>query len=98
MMRRYGFSKLANVLFASELQRRFDADGVSIISISLDPGPVGTEGALSIFPGFLGPLLKRFVMANPSHGAWPSLFAAADRSPSKGGGNAIPAFPSTRWQ
>ena len=46
----YGYGKLTNVLFASELQRRLDAQGVPILSLSVHPGGVATNGAL----GFLG--------------------------------------------
>ena len=37
-----GRSKLANLLFMKELQRRLDAEGSSILTISLHPGNVGT--------------------------------------------------------
>ncbi|XP_044724160.1 short chain dehydrogenase domain-containing protein [Hirsutella rhossiliensis] len=43
--RRYGTTKLANILFATELQRRMDVEPGNIISLSLNPGPVKTEGA-----------------------------------------------------
>ncbi|KAF1797113.1 hypothetical protein V8B55DRAFT_1379351 [Mucor lusitanicus] len=39
----YGQSKFANILFAKELQRRFDAEGVDIIVTSLHPGTVVTN-------------------------------------------------------
>ncbi|KAG9081170.1 hypothetical protein FRC06_005755 [Ceratobasidium sp. 370] len=39
---RYGRSKVANILFISELQRRLDAEGSNIIAISLHPGTVTT--------------------------------------------------------
>ena len=45
---RYGNSKLANILFAKELQRRLDREGVPIISLTLDPGVVNT-GELTTF-------------------------------------------------
>jgi hypothetical protein len=78
MMRRYGLSKLANVLYASELQRRLQADGVkNIVSISLDPGAVSSDSGLSIWPGFMKPFLLAFFFTSPSKGAKPSLFAAA---------------------
>eukprot|EP00747_Dinoflagellata_sp_TGD_P206784 gnl/TRDRNA2_/TRDRNA2_80443_c0_seq1.p1 gnl/TRDRNA2_/TRDRNA2_80443_c0~~gnl/TRDRNA2_/TRDRNA2_80443_c0_seq1.p1 ORF type:complete len:505 (+),score=92.52 gnl/TRDRNA2_/TRDRNA2_80443_c0_seq1:75-1589(+) len=38
----YGLSKAANVLFANELQRRFDAAGIRASAVSLHPGGVGT--------------------------------------------------------
>ena len=39
----YGLSKAANVLFATELQRRLDAAGVAASAVSLHPGAVQTE-------------------------------------------------------
>lgn len=39
----YGQSKLANILHAKELQRRFDAENVDITVTSLHPGNVETE-------------------------------------------------------
>ncbi|KAG8736738.1 hypothetical protein FRC10_008980 [Ceratobasidium sp. 414] len=44
---RYGRSKLATILFVSELQRRLDADGSNIIAISLHPG-TATTGAYQL--------------------------------------------------
>ncbi|KAL0139398.1 hypothetical protein V8B55DRAFT_1523607 [Mucor lusitanicus] len=41
--RNYGQSKLANILHAKELQRRFDAEGVDITVTSLHPGSVETN-------------------------------------------------------
>jgi hypothetical protein len=37
-----GLSKLANILFTKEIQKRFDAEGIPAISISLHPGGVLT--------------------------------------------------------
>ena len=39
----YGVSKAANILFASELQRRFDAAGLKASAVSLHPGGVATD-------------------------------------------------------
>ncbi|KAK7403407.1 hypothetical protein QQX98_010820 [Neonectria punicea] len=72
---RYGTTKLANVLFASELQRRMDEDGVSIISLSLNPGTVRTEGAAEVMPFMVRPLVY-LLFAAPERGADTSLFAA----------------------
>ena len=37
-----GLSKLANILFTTELQRRLDAENVPALSITLHPGGVST--------------------------------------------------------
>lgn len=61
MMRRYSLSKLANILFASELQRRLQTDGFNnIISLSLDPGAISSDSGLSILPRLMRPLLHAF--------------------------------------
>lgn len=73
--KRYAFTKVLNVLFASELQRRVDQQGVPIISISLHPGVVATGGALDLFPRWLSPIL-RLLAKNPLQGSISALFAA----------------------
>ncbi|EJT98037.1 daunorubicin C-13 ketoreductase [Dacryopinax primogenitus] len=76
---RYGQAKLANILFARELQRRWDAAGIPGISISLHPGVVHTAGAervaRSFGAGILWPLVTLFIMT-PPQGAITQLFAA----------------------
>ena len=72
---RYCLSKLANVLFASELQRRVSANGVNLVSVSLKPGFVGTDNAISALPAFFQPLM-RFLGSTPLQGARAALFAA----------------------
>eukprot|EP00747_Dinoflagellata_sp_TGD_P178944 gnl/TRDRNA2_/TRDRNA2_28894_c0_seq1.p1 gnl/TRDRNA2_/TRDRNA2_28894_c0~~gnl/TRDRNA2_/TRDRNA2_28894_c0_seq1.p1 ORF type:complete len:492 (+),score=83.08 gnl/TRDRNA2_/TRDRNA2_28894_c0_seq1:33-1508(+) len=39
----YGISKAANILFAKELQRRFDSAGIRASAVSLHPGSVDTS-------------------------------------------------------
>ncbi|KAL6818084.1 NAD(P)-binding protein [Trichoderma sp. SZMC 28013] len=72
---RYGASKLANILFTGELQRRLDEEDVKITVLTLDPGPVATDGGMGVFPGFLKPVLK-LVMKSPEKGALNQLFCA----------------------
>lgn len=75
---RYGLSKLANLLFMSELQRRLDAEGTPIIAMSVHPGIVLTDGGKKVFDslGVLGMVAKPFLIM-PEKGATNSLFAAA---------------------
>ena len=57
----YCASKLANVLFASELQRRLDAAGAAgagITSTSLHPGGIITGITRNWFPSFLNPVIR----------------------------------------
>jgi len=76
---RYAHAKLTNILFAKELQRRWDAAGVPALSISLHPGDVATEGAervvRSFGAGIFWPLLSLFIMT-AQQGAITQLFAA----------------------
>jgi NAD(P)-dependent dehydrogenase (short-subunit alcohol dehydrogenase family) len=78
----YSDSKLANLLFTFELQRRLDAAGSSVRALAVHPGMVRTnlfghrrvEGALIDFIG-------RFAMQDPEHGARTTLFAATQDMP-----------------
>lgn len=77
---RNAVSKSANILFASELQRRMDAENIPIISTSLSPGITATEGQAGFNFGLLGPLwwlIKTFASWSPQKGAVPSLYLAA---------------------
>lgn len=78
----YCQSKLAQALFAVELQRRSDAAGWGLVSLAAHPGYAGTDlfqngqGAKS-----LGNLLSRYVIVpligqSASAGALPTLYAA----------------------
>lgn len=89
-MAAYGQSKLANLLFSFELQRRSDAAGWTLLSIAAHPGISRTElipnGAGSnsrsgLLRRFLGPLLFQ----PAAQGALPTLYAATAPE-AKGGG------------
>lgn len=73
---RYGLSKLANILFAKELQRRFDAGGVKAISLAVHPGAVATDGARQFFESKAE--MAHFGAVSPAEGALTSLVAATD--------------------
>ncbi|EGG09078.1 uncharacterized protein MELLADRAFT_71290 [Melampsora larici-populina 98AG31] len=75
---RYGNSKLSNMVFTQELQKRLDDTG--IICISVHPGGVATEiprSGLKAYP-FLAPFLfiQNYVLMHAKDGAITSLYAA----------------------
>ncbi|KPM35890.1 hypothetical protein AK830_g10672 [Neonectria ditissima] len=74
-MIRYSMAKVANLLFAQELQRRLDEQGSSIISLSVHPGSVRSAKALDIFCGPLKPIMRR-VMLTEDEGSFTLLFGA----------------------
>ena len=78
--RSYGQSKMANLLFAQELQRRSDAAGWGITSIAAHPGVSSTElVANGIGTGFIGRLASASIRVfghPPAPGALPQIFAA----------------------
>ena len=80
----YARSKLANLLFTLELQRRVDAAGVELLSLASHPGFTAT-GLFGIGPltRAAGPLV-RLVANSPAKGAVPSLYAAT--APAAAGG------------
>ncbi|EMD32268.1 hypothetical protein CERSUDRAFT_99659 [Gelatoporia subvermispora B] len=82
-MARYGLSKLANVLFIKELQRRLDAENSAIIALSIHPGGVDTEGAQKGLDGAnivlrgLFYALRIVFFTDASKGSYTTVFAAA---------------------
>ncbi len=83
----YGESKLANLMFALELDRRAKASGSSVVSVAAHPGYASTNLTKT------GPTVNGFslsgigmhqitkIIGQPaSHGAWPLLMAATDPS------------------
>jgi NAD(P)-dependent dehydrogenase (short-subunit alcohol dehydrogenase family) len=80
----YGQSKLANLLFAFELQRRFDAHGVPAISVACHPGyadtnlqQVGPSLQRSRFGAAFFRLSNALFAQSAERGAWPTVYAAA---------------------
>jgi NAD(P)-dependent dehydrogenase (short-subunit alcohol dehydrogenase family) len=81
----YGQSKLANLLFMRELQRRADAAGVRLLSLAAHPGYAATN-LQSAGPQMMGSrvrevgsrVLNLVLAQSASQGAWPTLRAATD--------------------
>jgi NAD(P)-dependent dehydrogenase (short-subunit alcohol dehydrogenase family) len=82
MAQAYGQSKLADSLFALELQRRLTKAGSPVIATSAHPGyaitNLQTSGPGTGFSPLLiiGAILKPFLSQDAAHGALPTLFAA----------------------
>ena len=84
----YGNSKLANLLFATELQRRASVEGVSLTSTAAHPGVsstnlVASEQGLGSIPGVrqLAPLVMKVLFQSARAGAEPTLYAATAAEP-----------------
>jgi len=78
----YGASKIANMLFTLELQRRFDEAGVSTIATSAHPGFTATNlQRTSPFFRLLGSLIAM----KPPQGSLPTLYAAVAGEAEAGG-------------
>ncbi|MDJ1183677.1 oxidoreductase [Roseofilum casamattae] len=78
--RAYGQSKLANLLFAFELQRRLEAAGSSVSCYACHPGYSATQLQSTGPKGFWNVLYKltNAIMAQPAYnGAIPTVLAAA---------------------
>jgi NAD(P)-dependent dehydrogenase (short-subunit alcohol dehydrogenase family) len=85
-VREYAQSKLANMLFAVELQRRIHSVGDRVFSLAVQPGANKTElsrymsaDAFTAAVARVGPLME------PWQGALPSLFAAVSDEVTEGG-------------
>jgi NAD(P)-dependent dehydrogenase (short-subunit alcohol dehydrogenase family) len=76
----YGQSKLANLLFTLELDRRLQAAGSDVKSVAAHPGYADTNLQFAATPSRVervgSVLLNRFVAQDAEHGALPTLYAA----------------------
>lgn len=85
-VQRYAMSKIANLYFAYELQRRLAAAGENTISVAAHPGIADTEltrylpGALMLAAPLFRPLFN-----TAAQGAWPTLYAATGKDVVGGG-------------
>lgn len=101
--RAYGQSKLANLLFAYELQRRLSARGAALLSLACHPGyadtnlqAVGPQLAGSSFMGRVMDLGNRLLAQSALMGALPTLYAAT--AADVAGGDFIgPDGPGQNW-
>ncbi|MDH3248102.1 MAG: oxidoreductase [Acidimicrobiia bacterium] len=85
---RYGQSKLANLLFTFELDRRLRATGSSVRALAAHPGIASTK-LIRHYPGpvrLLMPLVG-LILNSAEQGSWPSLMAAT--SPDVDGGDYV---------
>ena len=83
----YGRSKLANLLFTYELQRRFEAVGASVIATAAHPGGSNTNLARHVEDNWYFRLMRplySIVAQSAAMGALPTLRAAVDPD-AKGG-------------
>jgi NAD(P)-dependent dehydrogenase (short-subunit alcohol dehydrogenase family) len=87
----YGQSKLANLLFTYELQRRLAAAGARAISVACHPGYAATN-LQHVGPQLTGArvaalvyrLGNALIAQSAEHGAWPTLYAATAHDVSSG--------------
>jgi NAD(P)-dependent dehydrogenase (short-subunit alcohol dehydrogenase family) len=70
----YNRSKLANLLFTAELQRRLTAAGSPVRAMAAHPGFVATE--IYAGSGRVSSLMVRVLAQSPAQGALPVLYAA----------------------
>jgi NAD(P)-dependent dehydrogenase (short-subunit alcohol dehydrogenase family) len=88
MFQAYAQSKLADLLFAQELQRRLTAVGSPIISTAAHPGFAVTNlqgDHLGAGMKILTAVLKPFLAHDAAHGALPTLYAAVAAEAVAGG-------------
>jgi NAD(P)-dependent dehydrogenase (short-subunit alcohol dehydrogenase family) len=90
--RAYGQSKLANLLFTFELERRLRAAGASAIANASHPGYTRTN----LQEGTAFKLLNPLIAQDPPDGALPSLFAATSQD-AQGGEYYGPSHMFEMW-
>jgi len=73
---RYAVSKLANILFARELQKKLDQAQIPILSIPIHPGEVNTFADRLPWP-FLANIAMELFFMRAEPGSYTSCFAAA---------------------
>jgi len=88
-MKAYNQAKLANLMFAFELQRQSEKNGWGILSMAAHPGVSRTNLLITGAGRWSGPGIMRtflpFLFQSPAQGALPTLYAAT--SPEAKGGS-----------
>ncbi|MEH3032861.1 MAG: oxidoreductase [Aeromicrobium erythreum] len=81
----YGASKLANLLFMRELDRRVKVSGAPVVSVAAHPGYSATNLTKTgpsvrgfSLPGLAMHQVSKVVAQSAERGAWPTLMAATD--------------------
>lgn len=83
--REYNQSKLANILFTLQLQRRIDAGNDTVISVAAQPGAVATELSRFMDQSAIEAAIQRLGgLMTPLQGALPTLYAATAGDIEKG--------------
>ncbi len=80
-LRAYGRSKLANLLFTYELQKRFEAHNINCQALAAHPGGSNTNLGNHLADGIIGKIMMpimRLMMQGADMGALPTLRAAVD--------------------
>ncbi|MBI2735522.1 MAG: SDR family NAD(P)-dependent oxidoreductase [Rhodospirillales bacterium] len=100
---RYADSKLANMLFFFELDRRLRAAGSPVTAVGCHPGIAATDLGRHMGPFQLLVPLVGMALNTPAMGAWPTLQAATATvvpggyyGPIERGGNRGPSGPAMR--
>ncbi|MFM8943797.1 MAG: SDR family NAD(P)-dependent oxidoreductase, partial [Actinomycetota bacterium] len=80
----YGQSKLANLLFTSELQRRLALAGSAVRAVAVHPGYAATalqsKTQSRVQDAFMR-VANRLIAQSEEQGAWPTLYAVAEDIP-----------------
>ena len=84
----YARSKLADLIFAIELERKIQRSGVSLMSVACHPGYAITNlqnAELSLGIKLVAAILKPIASHDAAHGALPTLYAATSNDAKAGG-------------
>ncbi len=80
----YGASKLSNLLFAFELERRLRAAGAETVSLAAHPGVSGTNLMSTMAMPRIAERISKLLLSGPDQAALPQLYAATGAAASGG--------------